>query len=353
MNFKTIILTILLLFACNGTTLAQDVSFKKGIVNQLFLDEPLVYFVEVEPFEVRVEITVEVATLIDLLKFPVDNGTLSIVEQTDLKKRAAVYFEDYTIFSLAGIPSAPSNSKASFLKIGDENSVIKEESVEEPIDEAVLGISYVFSSAKIVDFFQLALLELPGNTTRIPVQVQALNKTQQFEFSDFSLNIDWSLQGLKFQMPEILPVQIKNKSWFGNAKLDTKAAPLVIEKLLRNIYNAFEYINESMIYDKLAISVSGEQLTSLFLDQKKRMEAVNRGGARVKVLDLKVVKVYGLKKLGDSFVMTARWDVTGKVTHFGHTHERKNHYMANITVTPSKDHWKISDIIVLDESRVK
>ena len=53
------------------------------------------------------------------------------------------------------------------------------------------------------------------------------------------------------------------------------------------------------------------------------------------------------------FRYRCRWDVAGTVEHWGHIHSRTNQYEAVFDVEPRDATWKITDVEVLDEQRVK
>jgi hypothetical protein len=53
------------------------------------------------------------------------------------------------------------------------------------------------------------------------------------------------------------------------------------------------------------------------------------------------------------FSARAVWTVGGTVTHFGHRHFRQNRYDARVLVVPNDDVWKIREIEVFDEERVR
>ena len=50
--------------------------------------------------------------------------------------------------------------------------------------------------------------------------------------------------------------------------------------------------------------------------------------------------------------MHARWNVSGSVNHFGHTHYRQNAYDAVLRLTPVDGIWKITAIEVNEEKRI-
>jgi hypothetical protein len=62
--------------------------------------------------------------------------------------------------------------------------------------------------------------------------------------------------------------------------------------LLSNIYQAFDYREESVIYDILEKSVAGELLTETYLETKRSLEIENQGGARARVKEVEIVELH-------------------------------------------------------------
>ena len=124
--------------------------------------------------------------------------------------------------------------------------------------------------------------------------------------------------------------------------------------MLPNVYRAFEFPTESAVYDRLALSVTGETLTEVYLQNRRAVEMEERGGARARVEAVEVLSVDSVEP-GDSegFVAGASWTVGGTVTHFGHRHFRQNRYDARVNVVPVDGTWKIRAIEVLDEQRLR
>jgi hypothetical protein len=56
---------------------------------------------------------------------------------------------------------------------------------------------------------------------------------------------------------------------------------------------------------------------------------------------------------GRGFAYRCTWTVEGTVEHWGHVHTRTNQYRALFTVQARQDAWKITDLQVLGEERVK
>ncbi len=123
--------------------------------------------------------------------------------------------------------------------------------------------------------------------------------------------------------------------------------------MLTNVYRAFDFRDERIIYDTLERSASGELLTQVYLETRKALELQNQGGARVKVNEVSVDSVYVQTNRGkNGFTAQCTWTVSGSVGHWGHLHTRKNQYQAMLTVQPVDGVWKIAGLRLLDEKRL-
>jgi hypothetical protein len=129
-------------------------------------------------------------------------------------------------------------------------------------------------------------------------------------------------------------------------------AAKIASPLLRNIYRAFDYQDESRIYDSLAMSVDGELHRKLYLETLKALQLEGREGTRVRVseLDVQIDKVTP----GDnySFTTEGQWTALGTVGHWGHAHTRVNRYKARMTFRPVDLAWKITALEVLELKRL-
>jgi hypothetical protein len=132
-----------------------------------------------------------------------------------------------------------------------------------------------------------------------------------------------------------------------------EAAADVTGSLLHNVYRAFDYRDESTIYDVLDRSISGDLLTTVYLETRQSLTLANQGGARVKVNEVELVDCRSTPtKDGAGFVAACEWDVTGSVGHWGHLHQRKNRYRAEFVVRPIDGQWKLQDMQLLAEERL-
>ena len=128
----------------------------------------------------------------------------------------------------------------------------------------------------------------------------------------------------------------------------------IIRNVLKNVYRSFDFRDEEDVYDKLAISVSGELLTDIYLQNRKSFLVEQAGGAQAKV---DTIEILNTKTSASTFHkgsvdIRAQWTATGTVGHWGHIHTRQNSYDAVITITPVNGVWKITGLELYDEKRL-
>lgn len=128
----------------------------------------------------------------------------------------------------------------------------------------------------------------------------------------------------------------------------------ILDSLLQNIYRAFDFREESDVYDKLAIFVSGDLLADLYLEQRKSLVVEQAGGAQAKVTEVAVEQatVHASREHPGAIDLKATWTAHGSVGHWGHIHTRQNRYDAILSVRPVDGAWKIIDLELLEEKRI-
>ena len=124
-------------------------------------------------------------------------------------------------------------------------------------------------------------------------------------------------------------------------------------RILRNVYQAFDYREESDVYDTLERSVTGDLLTDIYLETRRSLELANQGGARAKVKSVDLQSL-DIRPAEDSaaFRADATWHVNGSVGHWGHVHTRSNRYRADLLIQAIDGRWKLVDMAVLEEERL-
>lgn len=142
--------------------------------------------------------------------------------------------------------------------------------------------------------------------------------------------------------------------------LPTKAqAGEVFVPLHGNIYRAFDYVNESDIYDALERSVEGELLEELYrtIYSSLVMEEAQGAVSRVIAVHPGEIVIEGIapadgESPGITFDALYRWQVDGRVAHWGHVHERTNEYLARFGVLGTPSGWRIQSAQLLEQERI-
>ena len=123
------------------------------------------------------------------------------------------------------------------------------------------------------------------------------------------------------------------------------------------MFRAFDYRNESDVYDALAKSVDGDLLRELYLDINQSLKVKEQGGAIAKVNEVNLLD--GVKTdipldngaSEPGFDYRCKWNLVGTIEHWGHIHERENQYDANFEIRLKDDAWKITRMKVVDEAQ--
>ena len=93
-------------------------------------------------------------------------------------------------------------------------------------------------------------------------------------------------------------------------------------------------------------------LAQIYLETRRGLELANQGGARAKVKDIEMIDLSTRGGPDGGFVAAATWNVGGSVGHWGHVHERRNQYRAELTIAPIDGVWKLTGLEILEEQRL-
>ena len=134
-------------------------------------------------------------------------------------------------------------------------------------------------------------------------------------------------------------------------------AKAVFEPLHTNIYRAFDFTNQSDVYDSLARSVHGDLLDELYNQIHEGLVMQEEGGAVSEVQDLRLkelsIEGVGLDDTGSpTFRAHCQWEVDGAVFHSNHSHWRTNQYEARYGVAATAAGWRIVSHEILAARRV-
>ncbi len=130
-------------------------------------------------------------------------------------------------------------------------------------------------------------------------------------------------------------------------------AKLVLDQVLSNTYRAFIFQNEEEIYDALALSVTGDELRDIYLQNRSSVKIQAAGDATMRIDNVEIKDIKDLKPSDKGgFEAHTTWQVSGFVRHFGHLHYRLNGYEAIIRLIPENGVWKIETISLISQTQV-
>jgi hypothetical protein len=127
----------------------------------------------------------------------------------------------------------------------------------------------------------------------------------------------------------------------------------ILQGLLLNMYRSFGYSDEEAVYNQMSRSVSGDLLTTVYLQNRNVMSIDEEDQAKVYIDRLDIREIESLSAAeGDGFSAVVRWDVYGSINHWEHIHYRCNSYKAKITLMPKGKYWIITHFGLMDEERI-
>jgi hypothetical protein len=362
---------------------------------------PMSGFLYIENFEVRKEIIVRPRDmqrwvdlgLADANVIPVDQRGMILEKISDfLMARQPV--------TINGQLAEPILDRANFLSRTLTSSMVVEPGIDINLDSAVVGVIFVYPVPSLPDNATMTWDMFDELTVMVPAAaVDEAGPFKTFLDPDYAV-LEWqnflknpTVPGLIElpSPPSTLAQLLYTLRWWalglalisvvvwgrGKGKTSAVAAvasllvlglslvfgkPLappsaatekVVINLLRNIYQAFDYREESAIYDTLKRSVEGELLTEIYLETRRSLELANQGGARAKVqaVELQDITITPGEASG-GFGANVTWNVVGSVGHWGHIHTRSNQYQAELSIQAVDNRWKLTGMNVLQEKRL-
>jgi hypothetical protein len=132
----------------------------------------------------------------------------------------------------------------------------------------------------------------------------------------------------------------------------TPEARELIGQLLRNTYRAFDFREEGIIYDKLALCNDYDLLQQIYLQTRRSMVIENQGGIEARVNEVVMTSVEELTDEDEGLAYRCGWIAHGEVGHWGHTHRRINQYDAIIKIRPVDGAWKMYELELIEEKRL-
>ncbi len=365
-------------------------------------DEAIRGFVSVEPFELRIEALVRVEAFRESWRMEVDS--IGPAEKLGVIDNLLILFRSGLNLKVPDETIVFTEHTARFVVPDPEKGYVTDERAEIPLAEALVGLT-LSATVHGVSAMDLEWLWFAPKQERLVIEIASRGKPSARVITPTENKIDWKIDGTT-TLPSLLEIpavkrvesrparyllipgfamliyagvivvrqKTKSPSWVtwlivggvGVSVLSLKlrhsrvdppqgeAVEDLVYALLRNTYHAFDFRDESAIYDTLEMSVRGPLLEEVYLEMRSSLELEDAGGPRVRVHEIALRECRETGANSDSrggIETEAEWVTIGEVTHWGHTHERTNRYEAEVAVSPDGGRWKISRLELLNEER--
>jgi hypothetical protein len=372
-------------------------------------DTTLQSFLTIGPFEVHHEVLMRLRDILPRLNIePSPDGHLEVGQQGDLKQRLGAYVLSHMQLRIDAQVAAPTLERIDLMTIAPTGVELRLTPRREDLQQAHIGMVISYLTTAMPNAVSLRWTPFPQWTPAISATVidPESSRTEQLTAQDALLR--WDNQLVQDPIPTIdavtveppqVPVPLLSllllvvttilgmaalRGWRPMVALVSMrvlcagalvVAPLttitvalpqqvwikptaeqarrILTALLPAVYRAFEFRQESAVYDRLAVSVESSSITQIYLVHRQVLDMAERGGARGRVEAVDVTQVGAVEPTdGSGFRVQVTWTVAGSIVHFGHRHYRKNQYQAWITIVATEGVWKLHRLDVIDEQRL-
>lgn len=368
-------------------------------------ESPMTGFIYVEPFEVRKEIIVRPHDIQQWVDLGLEGqDVIRAGQQDEIKRRVVEFLAPHFRVKIDGVTVEGTLDRVNFLRRTLKSSTVVDNQ-DIALLPATLGVIYVFPTAGLPQSVEMEWDVFTEKMQRVPTasvdqagplpvilepDFNILRWDNYLKFPDIPTLVDiqappgpiqkisswgrWVALGLsltalaviigsrrkngKFSVAAVvsLVVGILATLFLVNenrqSSMNSQRLQQLAGNLLHNVYRAFDYRGEEVIYDVLSRSASGELLTDIYLETRRGLELANQGGARVKVKDIEVLEAVLVETNGDSLTVDSKWNVSGSVGHWGHVHQRRNGYHAMLEISEMGGDWKLTGLEILEEERL-
>jgi len=386
---------------------AQGGSQRNAQQGKGIMTSPIMLYLSVEPYEVRQEILITAEVAFQILGSNFNDETkIPIKVQDRVKKDLQYAVSSSDIMYINNHRVVSTEQITNFVSLGRGGVATRENPVEENIKDAILGITLIYETESFPDSISMNWQIFPESVQFIEASAVGPHGAFTTKLSPNENNLSWKSRIAGYKVPAIesivveIPARplisiflwlilvgflfyqlVRNrtlsiKPWivvililgfisypFVRFQLDLPFLPngkpsyeksgVILNDLLSNVYRAFDRRNENDVYDLLELSVSDNQLTEIYIQNRQSMALEKRGGARANVDEVNIQELFDVDRDQESgYIADAQWTVRGSVNHFGHTHYRLNQYRALVSFVIDNGSWKIDDIEILDTRRL-
>ena len=375
---------------------------------------PLMTFLYVEPYEVRYEILIRLKELASWLPVDVANQMhIDTAEQTRLREQIGQFFLQRRQVQIDGDHLRPMLERAEFVKLTPQGIEPRDGAEPLTLHTAIVGVILAYATPGPPREVSVDWTLFNDRITSVPSTIIDPVSQLPYDLTPDQPTLSWTnmLANYNYQVSAIDAITAKTTNQidlplpslllclvsvvlYGLRRRDTLLGPFyvvilslllvaalvvwpfgriavhnpfvapyqlaqaqavsILHGLLQNIYRAFDFRAEADVYDKLAVSVTGDLITDIYLQSRKRLAVEAQGGAQAKVESVELLEVtpVGAPDAEQRLKFRCTWRIAGSVGHWGHTHWRRNQYEALITIQPIERTWKIVALNLLDEWRL-
>lgn len=128
-------------------------------------------------------------------------------------------------------------------------------------------------------------------------------------------------------------------------RVSAEQAVEITDRILENVYHAFNISGEDAQYDQLEAVLDGAALESTFLEVRRTIHQRSEDGSRVRVRNVTVLQASPEQESGElGFSAACEWETSGQIGHWGHFHNRKNLYRADLSLAIVGGKWKATEL---------
>ena len=305
-------------------------------------------YIYVTDQEVRHEILVPLLSFEKWMKLERKNPDfLEITEQEQAKKKIEAFFQGRNPMEINELSVKPQLARLNFFGLDINDFALNAKPRRIGVYQARLGIILAYPSPQKTRTVKMKwdTFNQHAPFLRSVVYVHDKKPKEHFFVKDKAL-FEWENPKPELNQPV---TAVKHKL---GEKLNEEDAKLVFGQLHGNIYRAFDSREDRAIYNSLASSVDGDLLRTLYLQIKRSLLMAEQGGARSRVVKVKIV-AGNMKPEKGGFAYDCTWRVTGTVEHWGHIHTRENEYEGTFAVSFAATGWKITDYDLHRQKRLK
>jgi hypothetical protein len=372
-------------------------------------DTPLQSFLTIGPFEVRHEVLIRLRNMVLLLNLETSpDGYLEVGHQDDLKQKIGVYILSHTQLQIDAQVVSPTLERIDLMTLASTGVELRSTPVREDLQQAHIGVVISYLTTAMPNTVTLNWAPFPQWTSVIAATVIDPESSRSEQLTGQNAMLRWDNQLAQAPVPTIDAVTVEPphvqvpllsllvlaaaaipslaalRGWrptvalacvrvlFAGAlvvaplvttvialpqqmwvKPTAEQARRILTELLPAVYRAFEFRQESAVYDRLAVSVDASLLTQIYLEHRHVLDMAERGGAQGRVEAVDVAQVGAVEPTdSNGFRVQVSWTIAGSVVHFGHRHYRKNQYQAWITIVAIDGVWKLRRLDIIDEQRL-